>query len=232
MRDAAARQGVLKRLGRVAGPGEREHLGGRHAGIKRVGDLPRCPVRLLILVGQAQDPHLSTGAAHRDQRFRGAALVVAHAADRRVEDLGARAEVSPEHDAGVSRVAFGESEDVPRVGVAPAVDQLVVVAAHAHVAVRTGEQVDQRRLRVAGVLELVDEDPSPALAKPRQPVRLLCDQPDGAGEQVVELKRVGAPQLHLALPPHRRDQRRGGMRCRPLVALGPQQQVLRARDLS
>ena len=124
VRDAAARQGVLKRLGRVAGPGEREHLGRRHAGIKRVGDLPRGPLRLLILVGQAQDPHLSPGPAHRDQRLRGAALVVAHAADRRFEDLRARAEVSPQHDAGVSRVAFGKAEDVPRIGVAPAVDHL------------------------------------------------------------------------------------------------------------
>ena len=102
------------------------------------------------------------------------ALVVAHAADRGLEDLRARAEVPPEHDL---RRGSGwrscEAEDVPRVGVPPAVDQLVVIAAHAQVPVRAGEQVDERRLRVAGVLELVGQQPSPPLPQPRQPVRML-----------------------------------------------------------
>ena len=67
----------------------------------------------------------------------------------------ARAEVAPQHDLRVIGMALAEAQDVPGVGVAPPVDQLVVVAAHAQVPVRAGEQVDQRRLRMAGVLELV-----------------------------------------------------------------------------
>ena len=44
---------------------------------------------------------------------------------------------------------------------------------HAQVPVRAGEQVDERRLRVAGVLELVGQDPPPSLPQPREPVRVL-----------------------------------------------------------
>ena len=70
-------------------------------------------------------------------------------------------------------VALLTAEDVPRVGVPPAVDQLVVVTAYAQVAVQAGEQVDERRLGVACVLELVGQDPPPSLSQPREPVRVL-----------------------------------------------------------
>ena len=128
-------------------------------------------------------------------------------------------------------MAIAEAEDVPRVGVPPAVDQLVVVTAHAHVPVRAGHQVDERRLRVTGVLELVGQDPSPPLAQPRQPVRMLGEQPDRAREQIVELERVAPPQLPLALAPHRRDQRRGHMSSGALVRVRGHERVLGAGDL-
>ena len=66
-----------------------------------------------------------------------------------------------------------EVEDVAGVGVAPGVDHLVVIAAHAQVPVRAGEQVHQDRLGVAGVLELVGHDPSPPRSQPGEPVRVL-----------------------------------------------------------
>jgi hypothetical protein len=66
-------------------------------------------------------------------------------------------------DFGVAGVALAEAEDVPRVGVAPAVDQLVVIAGHAHVPVPAGEEVHQGRLGVARVLKFVDDDPPPSL---------------------------------------------------------------------
>jgi hypothetical protein len=70
-------------------------------------------------------------------------------------------------------VTLAEAEDVAGVGVPEPVDHLVVIAAHAQVAVQPGKLVDERRLRVAGVLHLVDEDPAPPLPQPRQPVRVL-----------------------------------------------------------
>jgi hypothetical protein len=69
-------------------------------------------------------------------------LVVTHTVDRRVQDLRSRAEVAPQHDLGMARVAFAEAEYLPRVSVPEAVDQLVVVADHAQVPARPREQVD------------------------------------------------------------------------------------------
>ena len=173
MRDPGVRERALQRLGRVPGPREREDLGRRGAGGERVGDLAGDPVRLGELVREARGP--APGRRGRASRSapsaRGARC--GHAADGGLEDLRARAEVPPEHDLRRGRVALAEAEDVPRVGVPPAVDQLVVIAAHAQVPVRAGEQVDERRLRVAGVLELVGQDPPPPLPQPREPVRVL-----------------------------------------------------------
>jgi hypothetical protein len=63
-------------------------------------------------------------------------------------------------------------------------------------------------------------------------VRVLGQQRDREGEQVVELERVRAPQLLLARAPDGADQPSGRVRRRALEAVGRQQQVLGARDLS
>jgi hypothetical protein len=173
VRDPGVRERPLERLGRVAGPREREDLGRRRAASELVGDLSGDPVRLCVLVLKRSHAYLAAGPAHRDHRLPGPALVVAHGPDGGLEDLRARAEVPPEHDLRVAGVALSEAEDVPGVGMPPAVDQLIVVAAHAQVPVRPGEQVDKRRLSVAGVLELVSQDPPPLLAQPCQAVRVL-----------------------------------------------------------
>ena len=111
-------------------------------------------------------------------------------------------------------------------------DQLVVIAAHAHVPVRAGEQVDERRLRVARVLELVGHDPPPPLPQPRQPVRMLREQPDRAREQIVELERVAAPELALGLAPHRGDQRRARMGGRSARSASGVSSAFFAREIS
>ena len=77
---------------------------------------------------------------------------------RRLEDRPGRAVVLLElDDLGVGEVAL-EVEDVADVGVAEAVDRLVVVADDHQVAVLLGEQLEQPVLGVVGVLVLVDED--------------------------------------------------------------------------
>ena len=78
---------------------------------------------------------------------------------------------------------------------AEAVDRLVVVADHGHVAVAAGEQVHERGLRLVGVLHLVDHQPAPAAAQVREPVRVLAQQPHREDEQVVEGERVAALEL-------------------------------------
>ena len=174
VRDAVVRERALQRLGRVPGPGEREDLGRRGAGGERVGDLGGHPVRLGELVREAPHPHPAAGAAHRDQRLRRRAARCGSRTGRAASRISARErKFRPSTISRVTGVALAEAEDVPGVGVAPAVDQLVVVAAHAQVPVRAGEQVDEHRLRVAGVLELVGQDPPPPLPQPREPVRML-----------------------------------------------------------
>ena len=70
-----------------------------------------------------------------------------------------------------------EREDVPRLGAPPAVDELVVVRYAADVASGSGEECDQEALGLVGVLILVDQQPLPALAVEREPVRMLGQQP-------------------------------------------------------
>ena len=89
------------------------------------------------------DADVAAGAAHRDQRLGRALLVVLHAADRRLEDLGPRAEVPAQHDLGVTGMTLGEAQDVLRVRMPPPMDQLVVISHHAQVPVRSREQIDQ-----------------------------------------------------------------------------------------
>ena len=170
-------------------------------------------------------------AAHRDQRLRLPLLVVRHARDGGVEDLGAAAEVSAEHDPRVAGEPLAEREDVPRLRPAPAVQELVVVADAADVAAGAGQQGDEHALRLVGVLVLVDHQPAPPLAVEREPVWVLGEQPHRVGEQVVEVPCVGALQLDLGLAPHGGDQRRGGVPRVVLVAVGGQQPVLGERDL-
>ena len=107
-------------------------------------------------------------------------------------DLGARAEVAREHDPPVRRVAVAEAQDVAGLGGAEAVDRLVVVAGAGDVAVGAGEQVQQRGLRLVGVLHLVDDQPAPARPQVREPVRVLGEQPHREDQQIVEGERVAA----------------------------------------
>ncbi len=79
-----------------------------------------------------------------------------HAGER-----NASGESHTQNDLRVGGMALCEAEDVTGVGVTPAVDQLVIIADNAQVPVRSGEQVDQGRLRVTGVLELVRQQPPP-----------------------------------------------------------------------
>ena len=104
MRDAGVRERALQRLGRVPGPREREDL---------AGGVPPASASAIWAVTQFASansfanarPAPGPGPRIAISAF-GAALVVAHAADGGLEDLRARAEVPPEHDLGVARVAL------------------------------------------------------------------------------------------------------------------------------
>src|SRR3954466_13273369 len=82
-------------------------------------------------------------------------------------DLRARAEVAAEaHQLGVAAAVdllAAAAEDV-EVGVAEAVDRLQLVADDGQLGRRPAESLDQPQLQAVGVLELVDEDLTEAVA--------------------------------------------------------------------
>ena len=215
VRDPGGRQRALHRPGGVAGAGE--HAARRPGGVPAASASATAPATQAASARSSRErPHLdlSAGPAHGDQRLGGPLRVVGDAAGGGLEDLGARAEVAGEHDPPVRRVAVAEAQDVAGLGAAEPVDRLVVVAGAGDVAVRPGEQVQQARLRLVGVLHLVDDQPFPALAQVREPVRVLGQQPHRVHEQVVERERVRRCELERRrrATPRRPAPRRGARR--------------------
>ena len=92
-----------------------------------------------------------------------------------------------------------ELQDVADVGAAPAVDRLVRVPHHAHVAVGLAEQLHDLVLGVVGVLELVDQDVAEALLVRGPDVVARLEQVGRHHEQVVEVEGVGRQQALLVL---------------------------------
>ncbi len=103
-------------------------------------------------------------------------VVVADQPMRRVEDRLPAAVVVDEDDAGRLRVRAAEAEDVLERRAAEAIDALVVVADHRHVAVRLGEEADDLPLGMVRVLELVDQDVPIAAALLLEDGRVLAQQ--------------------------------------------------------
>ena len=97
-------------------------------------------------------------------------------------------------DDGVG-VAFWELEDVGKVGAAPRVDRLGVVADHHDVAVCRGERVNEPGLQPVGVLILVHEDGSETALVGGGDLRMGEEKFMGLGEKVVEIEGV-----HLLFP--------------------------------
>ena len=122
-----------------------------------------------MLVGELGEPHRLAAGDFGPELLRPPFAI---ALDHRVgggEDRLGRAVVLLELDhLGLGEVTL-EVEDVADVGVAEAVDRLVLVADDHQVAVLFGEQLQQPVLGVVGVLVLVDEDvaegAAPALAR-------------------------------------------------------------------
>ncbi len=95
-------------------------------------------------------------------------------------------------DLGVGEVAV-EVEQVARLGAAPAVDRLVVVADHGQVARVSGQVPHQPVLHQVGVLELVDQDVAETSRQLRPHVGVV-GQVEHLEQQVVEVDRVLAGQ--------------------------------------
>ena len=122
----------------------------------------------------------------------------------RIGARGAVVRLQP-HDLGAREVVV-EAEDLPDVGAAPAVDRLVVVAHHAHVAVLAADEPHDLVLRVVRVLVLVDQHVAVALAVVLAHRVVVAQQAHRLQQQVVEVERARARQELLVALPDRPDE--------------------------
>jgi hypothetical protein len=90
-----------------------------------------------------------------------------------------------------------EVQDVAGVGAAPRVDGLVVVAHHAEVLTRTGQQARHLKLGAVGVLVLVDHQVVPALPALLAHLHVVAEEPDREEQEVVEVRGPGGAQRLL-----------------------------------
>jgi hypothetical protein len=87
-----------------------------------------------------------------------------------------------------------EALHVLDLGAAPAVDRLVVVADHEHLAAVAGEQAHERVLHAVGVLELVDEQLPEALAVVREQRLVLAQRLVRAQQDLGEIDQAASWQ--------------------------------------
>ena len=105
------------------------------------------------------------------------------------------------------------------LGAAPAVDRLVVVADHEHVAVVAGEHAHEGVLDGVGVLEFVDQELAEAVAVVRQQRRVVAQQLVRAQQQLGEIDQAGAVaallvgRVQLRIVCRRSDRRSAWMCC-------------------
>ena len=180
------------------------------------------------------DLHDADGLARAElapEILRHAVAVVRDDGVRGLQDAVGRAVVLLEReDLSASEVLL-ELEDVADVGAAERIDGLVGIADDADVAVLAAEELKQPVLRVVRILVLVDEDVAerllPAFPSLGEPLEHL----DGQHEQVVEVDRVRRSEALLVLAVDLGDGLlvEGGDPLRVLA--GPDQGVLRVRDL-
>ena len=154
-----AHQRVLQHPAHRVGPIEDRDLGALHPLLLgEAADLAGHPARLLVLVGQLGELHrLAVGAFGPEPLGPALAIALDHRVGGGEDRLGGAVVLLQLDHRGVGEVVL-EIEDVADVGVAEAVDRLIVVADHHQVAVLGGEQLQQPVLGVVGVLVLVDED--------------------------------------------------------------------------
>jgi hypothetical protein len=93
------------------------------------------------------------------------------------------------HDLRI-RVVLAEAGQVLAAGAAPAVDRLIVVAHHVELAAAAGEQPQPGVLQAVGVLELVHQDVTEALAVMREQPGIVAQQLIGAQQQLGEVDQA------------------------------------------
>ena len=149
---------------------------------------------LVLLVLGGVHLHLVALAVVGPQGLALALRVVLDDAVGGVQDVGGGAVVLFQPDGLCPGVALFKVEDVFNGSPAEAVDALVIVAHHADVALRAGEQAHQTELRHTGVLILVHQQVFVFGLVEVPHVRVLCQQLHGLVDEVVEVEGTGLLQ--------------------------------------
>ena len=108
---------------------------------------------------------------------------------------------------------------------------LIDVADHHDAAVALGEEVDELELRGVGVLELVDEDVTEAVAVALEGFGVFTEEPHREHEQIVEVDSGRFLQAPLVLGVHVREPALAGRDGHLGVLLREHQLVLQRADL-
>ena len=166
-----------------------------------------------------------------EERLGMPALVVRDQLVRRFEDRLRRAVVLFELEDRRAGEVFLEAQDHAVVAAAPRVDRLVVVADDGNVAVLLGQRRHQTVLGVVHVLVLVDQNVLELGLIARARVFVVVEQPDRAGDQVVEVESVGFGQAAVVLAVDVGVALAGEGRVLGLVLFGGPKVVLGLRDL-
>ena len=94
---------------------------------------------------------------------------------------------------------FGKIHDVAKIGAAERINALRVVADHRDVVVRRGEQPDDFRLQVIGVLIFVDHDEAVSVGEPLAHFGVIGQQVAQPGQEIVIIdQRLGAFIIDVA----------------------------------
>ena len=221
--DAPPRQHVLERAGLGVRPVEDREIGvAAFLGLAQALDLVGDELRLLDLVVRLHRHDFFAARALGPQPLLRAFRVAPDDAVGGVEDRLARAVVLLQVNDMCVRIVLAKVEDVAHVRAAKAVNRLIVIPDHRHVAMLLGQQVDEDVLRAVGVLVLVDQDMAEAVAPLGEGLRVRAEQLDQLHDQVVEVQPTGAAQYLLVGLVHP---------ARHLVGVAPVGIVLRPLEL-
>ena len=224
-------QGFFDRPGLVvAAKQDGELAPGNFLGLLEVMDLGGDPFGFVLVVAAGPDAHVLAVAMLAPQLLEVRVRIFRDQGIGAAQDLPAAAVILFELDHLQARIVGGEPVEVFRIGAAPGIDALVVVAHAGQAAARAGEVFQQAVLRAVGILAFVHQQVADALAPGRGQVRIVFQQHQGQPDQIVEIHRVERAQALLVARIQGRSLALAQAARRFLRLLGRQAFVLGARD--
>ena len=161
------------------------------------GDLGGDLFRLVIVVATFPDADAVAIGLITPQLFRVLVRIVGNQRVGRAQHAVAAAIVLLQLDHLQGRVVLGHLQQVVRIGAAPGIDALVIVAHAGEITTWTRQHLQQAVLRIVGVLAFVHQQVANALAPGRGNFRIVLQYLHRQADQVVEIHRVerGKPRL-------------------------------------